>query len=184
MKGYIYILSNPAMPGLLKIGFTDRTPDERAAELSASTGVPLPFKVAYSLEVDSAQRLEAQIHRTLFKQRLNDKREFFNIPLAEAIEAADSCKAKAEAAALAYAEEWQAKKARIAAGEHVFMRKRGGHADINSIRGRHTRAAQIKLAKKIKANAALTQPFGKRKKAKAAPKQKLGLIFESKHRAA
>ena len=33
MAGHIYILINASMPGLLKIGMTARTPDERAREL-------------------------------------------------------------------------------------------------------------------------------------------------------
>ncbi len=37
--GHIYILMNPTMPGYLKIGMTTRSPEERARELSNSTGV-------------------------------------------------------------------------------------------------------------------------------------------------
>jgi hypothetical protein len=40
MRGYLYILSNNAMPNLFKIGFTTRTITERIRELS-STGVPV-----------------------------------------------------------------------------------------------------------------------------------------------
>ena len=40
-------MSNPAMPGLLKVGFTTDTPDVRARELY-TTGVPLPFKVEFA----------------------------------------------------------------------------------------------------------------------------------------
>ena len=38
ISGFIYIISNSAMPGLL-IGQTTRGVDERAAELNAATGV-------------------------------------------------------------------------------------------------------------------------------------------------
>lgn len=51
MTGYVYILSNAAMPGLLKIGKTTRTPDERARELARGTGVPGPYTVEHSVEV-------------------------------------------------------------------------------------------------------------------------------------
>jgi hypothetical protein len=44
-RGYIYVLSNPSMPGIVKVGRTFREPRARAAELSASTGVPTPFKI-------------------------------------------------------------------------------------------------------------------------------------------
>lgn len=35
-RGYIYVLANSAMPDLVKVGKTTRTPAERAAELSKS----------------------------------------------------------------------------------------------------------------------------------------------------
>ena len=43
INGYVYILSNPAMPGLLKIGYTERDVQERVKELS-NTGIPSPFE--------------------------------------------------------------------------------------------------------------------------------------------
>jgi hypothetical protein len=33
MRGIVYVLSHPAMPGLLKIGYTDRSLKERKAML-------------------------------------------------------------------------------------------------------------------------------------------------------
>lgn len=43
----IYVLTNDAMPGLIKIGRTSgESVERRVAELSRATGVPLPFKVA------------------------------------------------------------------------------------------------------------------------------------------
>ena len=36
--GFVYILINPSLGGLLKIGKTDHTPEERAKELSMATG--------------------------------------------------------------------------------------------------------------------------------------------------
>ena len=44
MLGYVYVMSNVAMPGLYKIGCTSRNPYERASDLY-STGVPAPFVV-------------------------------------------------------------------------------------------------------------------------------------------
>ena len=43
LNGYVYILSNPWMPNLIKIGFTTRDIQERLAELNSATGVPEPF---------------------------------------------------------------------------------------------------------------------------------------------
>ena len=41
-KGLVYILANPAMPGLVKIGQTTNEITSRMNELN-TTGVPLPF---------------------------------------------------------------------------------------------------------------------------------------------
>ena len=51
--GYVYILSNPVMPGLVKIGMTERENlDARLKELY-STGVPVPFVCEYACQVSS-----------------------------------------------------------------------------------------------------------------------------------
>jgi hypothetical protein len=86
--GYIYILSNSAMPGLLKIGRTDRHPEQRARELH-TTGVPHPFVLEHFIDVEDSAHAEAEIHRLLQGKgtRATTDREFFSISLHEAIEA-------------------------------------------------------------------------------------------------
>ena len=83
-KGFIYILINPSLKNLLKIGMTTRSPEERAKELS-TTGVPTPFFVAFSEEVSDCQIIEKEIHLQLESFRYIKNREFFEIPLAQAI---------------------------------------------------------------------------------------------------
>ncbi len=63
--GYVYVLTNPAIPGLVKIGRTSRTPAIRAAELSEPTGVPCPFEVAYALYVVDCVRVARLVHKAL-----------------------------------------------------------------------------------------------------------------------
>lgn len=82
-KGFIYILSNPAMPGLLKIGLSQKVPDQRAEELF-TTGVPQPFIVEYYCIVDDCSDLEEQVHGELRHYRVHPEREFFQIDLARA----------------------------------------------------------------------------------------------------
>lgn len=65
------------MPGLLKIGKTTISPDQRALQISASTGVPTEFKVAYYKHCYNCHDAELSVHRELHKYRVNDKREFF-----------------------------------------------------------------------------------------------------------
>jgi len=84
--GIVYVLSNPAMPELHKIGFSnDDEVDYRITDLWSS-GVPEPFKLeAYSKNSD-ARQLEKQIHKLLDEYRLNKDREFFKIPIESLLE--------------------------------------------------------------------------------------------------
>jgi len=82
--GYVYILTNPAMPGLVKIGHTSKHPSTRAAELSAATGVPGCFIVAWAHPVTNHEALEALAHGRLARYRVNNNREFFSCTVAEA----------------------------------------------------------------------------------------------------
>jgi hypothetical protein len=85
MRGFIYILLNPAMKGLLKIGMTCRTTEARADELSAFTGMPFDFEVAFDVEVSNCDAAEREIHSSLASFRVNSNREFFRVGLREAI---------------------------------------------------------------------------------------------------
>ncbi len=47
MSEIVYVLTNPTMPGLIKIGRTTNL-EQRVKSLSSDTGVPLPFEVFYA----------------------------------------------------------------------------------------------------------------------------------------
>ncbi len=83
---YIYVLSNPAMPGLLKIGLTAHKVSKRATELY-TTGVPAEFVVegAWHVPRQSLSVTEAEIHRLLGEHRYNHSREFFVLEREEAL---------------------------------------------------------------------------------------------------
>jgi hypothetical protein len=87
--GFLYILANSAMPGLVKIGKTIRSPSERAAELSAATGLPTPFIVVYEQLFRDCSAAEAFVHTHLAAQgyRVADNREFFNAPVNDVVRA-------------------------------------------------------------------------------------------------
>lgn len=87
-EGYIYCLSNPSMPNLLKIGMTTRTPEERAKELF-TTGVATPFHIEFSREVTNPEQKEKEIHKILENYRI-PSREFFNISVDEAMMVIDT----------------------------------------------------------------------------------------------
>lgn len=75
MKGYVYVLSNPAMPGLVKIGRSENDPRIRAQQLY-TTGVPAPFKVEFAWLADDHCQLEAELHEEFADFRVAG-REFF-----------------------------------------------------------------------------------------------------------
>lgn len=78
MNEIIYILINEAMPGYVKIGKTNNI-EQRVRDLSASTSVPLPFTVFYACTVKNANFVEHQLHDAFDNNRVNPRREFFQI---------------------------------------------------------------------------------------------------------
>lgn len=95
MRGWVYVLTNDALPGKVKIGFTDRDPRTRAAELS-STSIPMPYSVVYEIMVHDAWRLERSTHHFLAHCRTSADREFFDCTVSDAIYAIKECIADAE----------------------------------------------------------------------------------------
>src|SRR3989338_4913207 len=79
MNEIIYILTNEAMPGYVKIGKTSNNLEQRFRDLSSSTSVPLPFTVFYARKVNDANFVEHQLHDAFDNNRINPKREFFQI---------------------------------------------------------------------------------------------------------
>ena len=77
-EGIVYIISNPAMPGLVKIGKTSNL-ESRMRSLYSS-GVPLPFRVIYAKKVKDYSFVEKKLHSGLRTHRENMNREFFRIP--------------------------------------------------------------------------------------------------------
>ena len=85
--GIVYILSNAAMPGYIKIGLTQKDDvGERVRQLD-NTSVPLPFECYFAARVPDCQRLERTLHFVFGEKRERCNREFFTIDpdLAKAI---------------------------------------------------------------------------------------------------
>ncbi len=87
--GYLYILTNPSLGSLIKIGRTTRSPHERVSELSAGTAIPTPFVLAFDAYVENCFKAEEYVHSRLEKDgyRVASNREFFNVDVATAIAA-------------------------------------------------------------------------------------------------
>lgn len=79
------MLSNPSMPGMVKIGRTSRHPEKRAGELTSASGVPTPFRLEGYVRSPDALRTEAAVHRLIGGNRVNTRREFFRIEPARAL---------------------------------------------------------------------------------------------------
>jgi hypothetical protein len=85
MQGIIYILTNPIMPGIIKIGKTTQEDVKvRMAQLYA-TGVPLPFECEYAAKVNNIDEVERALHTAFGPDRVNPRREFFEIEPIQAI---------------------------------------------------------------------------------------------------
>jgi hypothetical protein len=75
----VYVLTNPAMPGLVKIGKTTQLEvDDRMRQLYG-TGVPVPFDCAFACQVRDASEVEKALHLAFGATRINPNREFFRL---------------------------------------------------------------------------------------------------------
>ena len=87
-SGHIYIISNIGSFGedVFKIGMTRRlNPDERIDELGDAS-VPFSFDIHAKIHTDNAPALEYELHEALWHHRVNrvnDRKEFFRVPLKE-----------------------------------------------------------------------------------------------------
>lgn len=84
--GFVYLLANHCMPGIYKIGMTERSPTQRCNELSASTSVPDSFTILFYVEVDNPLIVERSIHQHFDNSRVSFNREFFRCEPVDAYE--------------------------------------------------------------------------------------------------
>jgi ribosomal protein S27E len=73
------------MPGLLKIGYTERAVEDRAAEVSSGTGIPQRFIVEAYFASPNPSLDEHTVHQSLKQYRLVN-REFFEIDLDQSLQ--------------------------------------------------------------------------------------------------
>lgn len=84
--GIVYLLTNPVMPGLVKIGMTTQKEiDSRMKELY-TTGVPVPFECQFACRVKKTDcaKIEKALHTAFAPERVNANREFFKIKVEQA----------------------------------------------------------------------------------------------------
>lgn len=62
-SGFLYVLTNVAMPGLVKIGCTTGLVEDRMRDLSSSTSIPLPFECHFAAKVENMAAKEKTPHQ-------------------------------------------------------------------------------------------------------------------------
>ena len=78
-------MTNPAMPGLVKIGMSSNEPaGDCVKELSAETCASAPFKVEYQALVKNAVAEERKIH-SFFASSRKPGKEFFELSVSEVV---------------------------------------------------------------------------------------------------
>ena len=82
LRGWVYVIDNPAMPGLLKVGFSMKDPAIRATDL-AHTGSPYPYRVVYDALVIDPKSVEQRTHADLAAKR--EGREWFRCSIQDAV---------------------------------------------------------------------------------------------------
>ena len=99
--GHVYVVSNIGSfgPDVYKIGMTRRVePQDRIDELSGAS-VPFDFDVHAIIYTDDAPALETFLHRSLVhkqKNKVNARKEFFDVTLSEISNIVQKCKADIE----------------------------------------------------------------------------------------
>ena len=83
-KGYVHILSNQYKPGIIKIGRTDKSPNERLRNLSKPSGNPVLFKIENAVFLVDIVGLEKMLHAEQAILRINSRRDFFKIDVENA----------------------------------------------------------------------------------------------------
>ena len=80
---YIYILVNPSVPGICKIGYTTTTVYDRVKQINRATGVITPWDPVFTYKCSDGCALEREIHEELgiMGMRVNNRREGFIIDI-------------------------------------------------------------------------------------------------------
>jgi len=84
--GIVYILTNDAMPGIIKIGITEDSVENRIKTLD-NTSLPLPFRFYFAIESKRYKTIERNMHDAFAAFRVRENREFFRMDPERAVSA-------------------------------------------------------------------------------------------------
>src|SRR5271166_914572 len=86
--GFVYVLFNPTITGMVKIGLSTDSSEARARDLyTTATGVADRFHVVYDELVSDCELVEYKMHTRFAELRHNSRREFFVMPIKTAVRA-------------------------------------------------------------------------------------------------
>ena len=77
MSNIVYVLTNPSMPDIVKIGMTDNLKTRMRSLYNSST--PVPFECYFACTVTDMKFVEKSIHNGFDDFRINPRREFFRV---------------------------------------------------------------------------------------------------------
>lgn len=84
VRGWVYVITNKAMPDLVKVGYSTKDPMLRAKELDG-TGIPHAFEVVYDALVLGPREVEQKAHKVLVGFR--EGKEWFRCSVDVAVRA-------------------------------------------------------------------------------------------------
>lgn len=78
-NGFIYVLKNPSLKGMVKIGATTKSPSKKCEELSSTSTIPTPFNIVYSQPSINPFKAVSLVHAILDEYRVYKNSDFFNV---------------------------------------------------------------------------------------------------------
>ena len=86
-KGWVYVVTNPSLSGIVKVGYTTRQDVAKRLQEFDQAGLPYPYEVAYKVWVSEPRKLERRVHQFLTIEKEN--KEWFRCSVERAQEAID-----------------------------------------------------------------------------------------------
>ena len=84
-EGFIYILNNPSLEGIVKIGATTKDPNDKCRELSSNPSIPTPFNIVYYLSSMNPFKVVGIVYEILDKYTVDKSRDFFKVDVAQTV---------------------------------------------------------------------------------------------------
>jgi len=86
LKGWLYLITNKALSGVVKLGRSDDYPEALLKKLDLSGAVPVAYKLLYKIYVSDSFLILQNIRRVLWAQQKNLRDGWFPITEEEVIE--------------------------------------------------------------------------------------------------